>query len=111
MTASAKKKSPFSLGAAYAAKLSANDGAVEFEVGGAEFSMPSAAKWTEDDLKATATQSPFEVIRNALGKDDYTRLLQAAIIENAPSGFDFGMAQELLKFYMSASGLGAPGES
>lgn len=105
---SAKNK-PFDLGAAYAAKLSANDGQVTFRLGGADFSMPSAAKWTEEQLEATSDKSPFDVIRDALGAEDYARLCQAA--KDAGTPFDFGMAKELLEYYMRASGLGAPGES
>ncbi len=105
-----KKSKPFDLGAAYAAKLSAGDGQVVFEVGGATFTMPSAATWTEEQLKATATKSPFEVIRDALGDEQYELMVKSAAGTTA-AAFDFGMAQELLRFYMEASGLGAPGES
>jgi hypothetical protein len=107
--ANAKKGSPFDLGAAYAAKLSANDGQVTFAVGGAEFSMPSAAKWTEDELKATGSKSPFEIIREALGDEEYKRMTEAA--EAAGTPFDFGMSKALLEHYMAASGLGSQGES
>lgn len=104
------KSKPFNLGAAYAAKLSANGAAVVFELGDAEFSMPSAASWDEQRLKATAKQSPFDIIREALGDEEYARLEEAAKSTSAGK-FDFGMAQELLRHYMEASGLGTQGES
>lgn len=113
------KAIPFDLGAAYAAKLSADDGMVRFTVGDAEFGMRSAAYWTEAELDLTNRQTPFEILRKALGDDEYARLID--VVEGndlethepvAATGqtFDLHMAKALLQHYLKSSGLASLGE-
>lgn len=103
-------KRPFDLGAAVAVKIGALDERITFQLGGAEFSLPTAATWDEDKLKATASKSPFDVLREEMGKAEYDRLVEASA-GTSRGKFDFITAQELFRYYMEASGLGGPGES
>lgn len=108
-TVATSKTKPFNLGAATAAKLAVNGGAIEFELGDETFTLPSAAKWSEDQLGKTKEQTPFEVMRDVLG-DDFDRFAKAAEKADPDNGFSFTMATELMKHYFEASGLGGPGE-
>lgn len=105
----AKNRSPFDLGAAYAAKISANGGDFAFSIGGADFVMSTAAKFTQDELREYLKADAFDNLKRGLGDEEYAKLEEAAKKAN-PDGLTWGMASMLVGQYLQTSGLGSQGE-